>query len=92
MYRALLALHGLTGSMSRRGNPYDNAKAESFMKTLKVEAVYPMAFETFADVVEQLPRFIEEIYNNRRLHSALGYMSPRQFEDHHAPSPVQSAA
>ena len=49
--------------MGRRGNPYDNAKAESFMKTLKVEGVYPMAFETFADVLESLPRFIEETYN-----------------------------
>ena len=49
-YRELLAQHGLIGSMGRRGNPYDNAKAESFIKTLKVEAVYPMAYETFEDV------------------------------------------
>jgi putative transposase len=50
VYRQILADHGLVGSMSRRGNPYDNAKAESFMKTLKVEAVYLMAYETFEDV------------------------------------------
>jgi putative transposase len=50
-YRMLLAHHSLVSSMSRRGNPHDNAKAESFMKTLKVEAVYPMAYETFADVI-----------------------------------------
>jgi len=52
-YREALATHGLVGSMGRRGNPYDNAKAESFMKTMKVEAVYPMAYETFEDAAEQ---------------------------------------
>lgn len=91
IYQGLLASHDLVGSISRRGNPYDNAKAESFMKTLKVEAVYPMAFETLDEVAEQLPRFIDDVYNQRRLHSALGYISPVQFEEQHTRPMVKSA-
>ena len=68
--------------MSRTANPYDNAQAESFMKTLKVEEVYLAGYQTMRDVANRIPRFIDEIYNAKRLHSALGYASPNNYEDH----------
>ena len=79
LYRSLLADHGLVGSMGRRGNPYDNAKAESFMKTLKVEAVYLMAYETFEDVAADLPRFIDEVYNPASQHPSVYAIEGKRF-------------
>jgi putative transposase len=64
---------------------------ESLMKTLKIEGVYPLEFETAEDVAEHIPTFIEK-YNARRFHSALGYLSPEQYENLHPRHPVKSAA
>ena len=72
--------HSFRVSMARRGNPYDNATMESFFKTLKYEEVYLFEFETLTDVLERIPNFIEEVYNRKRLHSSLGYLSPVNFE------------
>jgi transposase InsO family protein len=67
-------------SMSRTGNPYDNAFAESFMKTLKYQEVYLWEYESFTDVVERVPQFIEAVYNRKRVHSGIQYLPPVEFE------------
>jgi putative transposase len=79
-YTAILAFHDIQASMSRVGNPYDNAKAESFMKTLKQEEVDGSAYRDADDARQQIGRFIEQVYNRQRLHSALDYRPPEEYE------------
>jgi transposase InsO family protein len=66
--------------MSRKGNPYDDATADSFMKTLKYEEVYLWDYQTAEDVKKRIPYFLKEVYNQKRLHSALGYYPPNEYE------------
>ncbi len=80
-YVTLLQQHGFQISMARKGNPYDNAVAESFMKTLKTEEVYLWEYQTLLDVENRLPYFIEHVYNQKRLHSSLGYRPPDEYEE-----------
>ena len=80
-YVALLKTHGFWISNSAKGNPYDNAWTESFMKTLKQEEVYLANYETYLDVIENLPRFIEEVYNEKRVHSGIKYLTPSELEE-----------
>ena len=79
-YIKILKDNGIRISMSGKGNPYDNAYAESLIKTLKQEEVYLWQYETFSDVIERIPYFILDVYNRKRLHSALGYRPPEEFE------------
>jgi transposase InsO family protein len=80
VYTDLLKQHQIRISMSRRGNPYDNAACESFMKTLKYEEVYRTEYRDLAEAYAGIGEFIELVYNQRRLHSALGYVPPAEFE------------
>jgi putative transposase len=79
-YTALLKAHGIQISMSRKGNPYDNAQMESFMKTLKSEEVYLNEYRTFEEARRQIAHFINLVYNQKRLHSSLGYVPPAEYE------------
>jgi transposase InsO family protein len=79
-YVALLDRHAIRGSMARTGNPFDNARAETFWKTLKYEQVYRYEYGSLAEARASIAHFIERVYNSRRLHSALGYRPPIEFE------------
>jgi len=80
-YIEILKENDIAISMSDKANPYDNAKMESFFRTLKVEEVYMGEYNAYEDVLFSIPYFIEEVYNKKRLHSSLGYMPPEEFED-----------
>jgi putative transposase len=80
-YTEMLQQHNATISMSRKGNPYDNAACESFIKTLKYEEVYRNDYRDFQDARASIGEFLERVYNQKRLHSALGYVPPTEFEN-----------
>jgi putative transposase len=90
-YAAVLEKHRMVPSMSRPANPYDNASCESFMKTLKREEIYANKYDDLEHLRANIEEFIEEYYNWQRLHSALGYRSPEEFEQQiETPSPAES--
>jgi len=72
--------YGFSHQYVRKGNPFDNATVESFIKTLKTEEVYLWEYETLEDVQKRIPYFLEAVYNQKRLHSAIGYLPPDEFE------------
>ena len=80
VYTDLLKEHGIRISMSRCGNPYDNAQAERFMRTLKYEEVYLFEYETVTEARARISHFLEAVYNQKRLHSAIGYLPPAEYE------------
>ncbi|WP_413776941.1 transposase [Mesorhizobium sp. AR07] len=86
-YSDILHAHGIQPSMSRVGNPYDNARAESFMKTLKQEEVAGRAYRDASDARRRIASFIEDVYNRQRLHSALDYLTPEEYEQTLSNSP-----
>jgi putative transposase len=90
-YTGMLEENGITVSMSRKGNPWDNAACESFMKTLKYEEVYRTEYQNLAEAHDRIGEFLEKVYNEKRLHSALDYRSPVQFESTLA-QPTKSSA
>jgi putative transposase len=87
-YTDLLKANSIDISMSRKGNPWDNAACESFMKTLKYEEVYRTEYRNVMDARRRIGEFLEKVYNEKRLHSALDYRSPVQFESTLAPRPA----
>jgi putative transposase len=86
-YTEMLQQHQARISMSRKGNPYDNATCESFIKTLKYDEVYRNEYRDFHEAREGIRKFLERVYNEKRLHSALGYWSPAEFEQNGGPVP-----
>ena len=91
-YTSLLKKNGVQISMSRKGNPWDNAACESFMKTLKYEEVHRNEYRDLAEARCEIGAFLDKVYNQKRLHSALGYMPPAEFEANLAAQKKEAAA